>query len=79
MQPAGFSILETLYEGRKNIIYRALDKDKNRVILKVLKAEYPTDSELVRFEREYKILEKLKGVPGVARLTGFEKNHSQGY
>ena len=37
MQPAGFSILETLYEGRKNIIYRALDKDKNRVILKVLK------------------------------------------
>ena len=74
MQPAGFSILETLYEGRKNIIYRALDKDKNRVILKVLKAEYPTDSELVRFEREYKILEKLKGVPGVARLTGFEKN-----
>lgn len=73
MQLAGFSIEEILYDGRRNIIYRALDKNNNKVILKVLKSEYPTENELIRFQKEYKILEKLKGVKGIADVIGFEK------
>ena len=58
MKDLGFTVLETLYDGVKKSIYRAEDNDKQIVILKVLKIEYPSEADLIKFQKEYKILEK---------------------
>ena len=73
MKDLGFTVLETLYDGVKKSIYRAEDNDKQIVILKVLKIEYPSEADLIKFQKEYKILEKFKGVKGVAEVLGIKK------
>ncbi|HEY9641706.1 MAG TPA: serine/threonine-protein kinase PknK, partial [Coleofasciculaceae cyanobacterium] len=62
---AGYNLLETLYEGAVTCVYRAEKKFANElnstaVILKTLRAEYPTLEELARLKHEYQILQALE-------------------
>ncbi len=73
MQTLDFTILATIFEGVRHSIYRAEAKDKQKVILKVLNAEHPSEKELIQFQNEYRILEKFKAVNGIAEVIGFGK------
>jgi predicted ATPase/signal transduction histidine kinase/DNA-binding NarL/FixJ family response regulator/tRNA A-37 threonylcarbamoyl transferase component Bud32 len=61
---AGYTLLDVLYEGATTCIYRAntpsqRDRGTPSVIIKTLKAEYPTLEQLSRLRREYQILQDL--------------------
>src|SRR4028118_35895 len=56
----GYQILTSIYESANSIIYRGIrQQDNQAVILKLLKEDYPTPSELVRYKQEYEITRNL--------------------
>lgn len=71
MQTLDFTILETIFIGHKHSVYRAESKTKTRVILKVFTIDHPSESEILRFQNEFKILEKLKHARGIAEVIDF--------
>ena len=55
-----YKIVARIYESANSVVYRAQSKSNNRtVILKVLKQDYPTPSELTRYKQEYEITRSL--------------------
>ena len=57
---ADYQIVTRIYESANSLVYRAQANQDNRsVILKVLKQDYPTPSELTRYKREYEITRSL--------------------
>ncbi|NET71151.1 MAG: serine/threonine protein kinase [Sphaerospermopsis sp. SIO1G2] len=51
-----YQILEKIYESDNSLVYRAILKQDNQlIILKILKENYPTPSELTRYKQEYEI------------------------
>ncbi|RUT10162.1 serine/threonine protein kinase [Dulcicalothrix desertica PCC 7102] len=67
----GYVITEVIHEGLNTIVYRGVSQSKSeKVILKVLKAEYPSLEEITRLKHEYSITQNLdiEGIVKVARL-----------
>ena len=57
----GYKITEEIQAGSKTLIYRAIRKsDQKLVILKVLASEYPSLEELARLKHEYEITSNLE-------------------
>lgn len=55
---AGYNLIEVIYEGSTTCVYRATrEKDSISVIIKTIKAEYPTIEQLARLRHEYQILQ----------------------
>jgi predicted ATPase len=51
-----YQIIEKLYESANSLVYRGFRHANNQaVILKILKENYPTPSELIRYQQEYQI------------------------
>ena len=51
-----YQIIEKLYESDNSTVYRAILKENNQpIILKILKENYPTPSELARYKQEFDI------------------------
>ncbi len=59
MEIAGFTITDTLQEGRHLVLKG--HRDNNRVILKILNQQRPSTEEVSRFDHEYHILRRLNG------------------
>ncbi|HEY9853907.1 MAG TPA: AAA family ATPase [Leptolyngbyaceae cyanobacterium] len=61
---AGYDLLEILYEGAATCVYRAKTSknglNPTYVIIKMLKAEYPTSAQLNWLKHEYQILQNLE-------------------
>ncbi len=56
----GFQILAKIYDSPNSLVYRGRrESDNHSVILKVLKENYPTPSELARYKQEYEITRNL--------------------
>src|SRR4028118_1658912 len=56
----GYEILTQIYESANSTVYRGIRQQDNKaVILKFLKEDYPTPSELVRYKQEYEITRNL--------------------
>jgi PAS domain S-box-containing protein len=56
-----YQIISKIYESANSLVYRAVENSNDRpVILKVLKEDYPTPSELTRYKQEYEITRSLK-------------------
>ena len=63
----GFTIIEELHRNYKTVVYRAVSEKKLQpVILKVLSAEYPSQEDLMRLNREFEIIKSLQ-IDGVGR------------
>jgi predicted ATPase/class 3 adenylate cyclase/tRNA A-37 threonylcarbamoyl transferase component Bud32 len=63
----GFQVRERLYESKNSLVLRAIgDADGLPVVIKVLKNDYPTASELARYRREFDITRSLD-LAGVIR------------
>ncbi|NER96219.1 MAG: AAA family ATPase [Symploca sp. SIO1B1] len=72
----GYQILQLIYEGSKTLIYQGLCQTNQQfVIIKVLKREYPTLSELVRFRNQYTITKNLN-LPGIVQPQALVKYHN---
>jgi predicted ATPase/signal transduction histidine kinase/CheY-like chemotaxis protein/tRNA A-37 threonylcarbamoyl transferase component Bud32 len=77
MNIAGYTVLEVIYEGENTIIYRACrEPESQTVILKTLKAEYPTVEELAKLRHEFKILQNLE-IDGITKPIALE-NYQNG-
>lgn len=60
MDLAGYQFVETLHSGVRTSVYRARKESEiSSVIIKTLKAEYPTLSDITHLRREYQILHSL--------------------
>jgi predicted ATPase/signal transduction histidine kinase/tRNA A-37 threonylcarbamoyl transferase component Bud32 len=71
----GYDITQVIDEGLNTIVYRGLSQvNLEPVILKVLKAEYPTLEQIARIKHEYSITANLdlEGVVTVLRLETYE-------
>jgi len=69
----GYNTPEKIYESASSLVWRAFrDIDNLPVILKILKAEYPSPNELARYRQEYEIASGFN-TPGVIKLYGIEK------
>ncbi|MEG4811406.1 AAA family ATPase [Microcoleus sp. F8-D3] len=64
---AGYQPIAPLHEGTKTVIYQGrYELEHTPVIIKTLKAEYPTLEEIARIRHEYQILHSLK-IPGIIK------------
>lgn len=55
-----YTIVGIIAETKKSIVYRAKkENENNTVIIKVLKSEYPSSSEIARFKQENEIINSL--------------------
>ena len=62
-----YQIISKIYESANSFVYRAVYKTNDRpVIIKVLKENYPTPSELTRYKQEYEITRSLE-IDGVVK------------
>ncbi|MBX9257357.1 AAA family ATPase [Desmonostoc muscorum CCALA 125] len=70
----GYTFVETLNEGLDSFVYRAIKQvDNTSVIIKALKAEYPSLKELTGIKHEYKVLNSLIDVDEVINPLALEK------
>jgi hypothetical protein len=64
---SGYIIVEQLYLGARTAVYRAVEQVQQRpVVVKVLRREYPSFSELVQFRNQYTIAKNLP-IAGIVR------------
>lgn len=63
----GYQLIAPLHEGTKTVIYQGrYELEHTPVIIKTLKAEYPTLEEIARLRHEYQILHYLE-IPGIIK------------
>ncbi|NJL55061.1 AAA family ATPase [bacterium] len=68
----GYTIVEQLYLGSRTAVYRAVQTEEQRpVVIKVLRREYPSFSELVQFRNQYAIAKNLP-IAGIVRPLSLE-------
>jgi PAS domain S-box-containing protein len=68
----GYKSSESVYQDSNIVIYYGIkESDQTPVILKCLKAEYPTLEEIAQLRHEYKILQPLK-IQGIISAYGLE-------
>ena len=66
----GYQIDIPIYESINSIVYRGIREEDNQpVILKMLKQDYPTPTELTRYRQEYEIVRHLN-IEGVVKAYG---------
>ncbi|TVP60556.1 MAG: GAF domain-containing protein [Nodularia sp. (in: Bacteria)] len=74
----GYRITEPIYSGSKTLVYRGIrEQDQKPVILKLMRNEYPTFSEIAQFRNQYTIIQNLD-IPGVVKPHSLE-NYRNGY
>ncbi|MEG4346966.1 AAA family ATPase [Microcoleus sp. A003_D6] len=77
-QIPNYQIVETVYSGSRTVVYRALrTEERLPVVIKLLKNEYPTFSELVQFRNQYTISKNLHQ-PGIIQTYSLEP-YQNGY
>ncbi|WP_172185345.1 AAA family ATPase [Microcoleus asticus] len=60
IQIPNYQIISTVYSGSRTLVYRAIrTNDQLPVVIKLLKNDYPTFSELVQFRNQYTIAKNL--------------------
>ncbi|MEH1778676.1 MAG: AAA family ATPase [Nostoc sp.] len=68
----GYAIVEHLYAGSQTIVYRAVQESSQRpVVIKLLRQDYPTFSELLQFRNQYTITKNLN-IPGIIHPLSLE-------
>jgi PAS domain S-box-containing protein len=71
-QIPGYTIVEQLYFGSRTAVYRAIQTVRQHsVVIKVLRRDYPSFSELVQFRNQYTIAKHLS-IPGIIQPLSLE-------
>lgn len=78
IQLTGYNLSEEVYSGTRTLVYRgAREHDQKGVIIKVMRAEYPSFSELLQFRNQYTIAKNLD-LDGIVKPISLE-NYRNGY
>ncbi|MFN6472292.1 MAG: AAA family ATPase [Nostoc sp. SerVER01] len=73
---ASYEIVEQLYSGSRTQVYRAVREcDRQPVVIKLLKREYPTLGELLQFRNQYAIAKNLD-ISGIIKPYSLEPYHN---
>ncbi len=73
----GYDITEVIYEGINTIIYRGTSQlNQQKVILKILKDDYPALDAITRLKHEYKVTENLD-LEGVVKILRLETDQNR--
>jgi PAS domain S-box-containing protein len=68
-----YQILAQIYQSVNSLVYRSISQiDRQPIILKILKQDYPTHRELIRYKQEYEITKSL-ALDGVIRAYDLQK------
>ncbi|MHC0061460.1 trifunctional serine/threonine-protein kinase/ATP-binding protein/sensor histidine kinase [Nostoc sp. UIC 10890] len=74
----GYQINELIYSGSKTLVHRGIrESDQKPVVIKLLRREYPTFYELVRFRNQYTIAKNLD-IDGIIKTYSLE-NYQNSY
>ncbi|MFN6461057.1 MAG: AAA family ATPase [Nostoc sp. DedVER02] len=76
-----YSITSLIYETTTTVIYRAYSKvSGDSVVIKLLKADYPTVKEIAQIKHEYEIIQNLNiaGVIKTHKLINYDNGYSNG-
>ncbi|MEH2252414.1 ATP-binding sensor histidine kinase [Nostoc sp.] len=76
-----YNIASLIYEATATVIYRAYSKaNGDLVVIKLLKAEYPTVKEIAQIKHEYEIIQNLNiaGVIKTHKLINYDNGYSNG-
>ncbi|MEH2093619.1 trifunctional serine/threonine-protein kinase/ATP-binding protein/sensor histidine kinase [Nostoc sp.] len=76
-----YSITSLIYEAAATVIYRADSKaNRHSVIIKLLKAEYPTIKEIAQLKHEYEIIQNLNiaGIIKAHELINYDNGYNNG-
>ncbi|UBF23578.1 serine/threonine-protein kinase PknK [Kovacikia minuta CCNUW1] len=77
---SGYRLVENLYDGSRTTVYRAIrqadptepeDQQPLSVVIKLLKRQYPSFSELVQFQNQYAITRHLN-IPNIIKSYSLE-------
>jgi predicted ATPase/signal transduction histidine kinase/tRNA A-37 threonylcarbamoyl transferase component Bud32 len=72
----GYCITQQIYSGSKTLVYRGIrEKDRQAVILKLMRNEYPTFHEIAQFRKQYEIAKNLN-ITGVVKTYGLESDRN---
>lgn len=72
----GYHLTDLLDDTLRTQIYRGVrQSDQRRVVIKLLKAEYPTLRDLVQFRNQYAVTKNLS-IPGVVQPYSLEDYHN---
>lgn len=66
----GIAIQSKIYESSTSLVYRGIRDDGRAIVIKMLKPDYPSLQELIRYKQEYKITRSLN-------LQGVVKAYTQ--
>ncbi|MEG4584346.1 AAA family ATPase [Microcoleus sp. MOSTC5] len=76
VQIPNYQIISTVYSGSRTLVYRAVrTSDQLPVVIKLLKNDYPTFSELVQFRNQYTIAKNLNS-PSIVQTYSLEPYHN---
>src|SRR4028119_516207 len=68
----GYNITEIIYEGLRTVVYRGIrENDRQPVIVKTIKDEYPTIEQITRLRQEYIIIQNLD-IQGIVKPYSLE-------
>lgn len=68
----GYQIIDRIYSGTRTLVYRGTHTcDETPVVIKILRSEYPSFSELVQFRNQYTIAKNLN-LPGIIQTYSLE-------
>ncbi|NEU77727.1 ATP-binding sensor histidine kinase [Nostoc sp. UIC 10630] len=76
-----YSITSLIYEAAATVIYRAYSKANGHlVVIKLLKAEYPSIKEIAQLKHEYEIIQNLNiaGVIKAHKLISYDNGYNNG-
>ncbi|WP_392532884.1 AAA family ATPase [Nostoc sp. C117] len=75
---SGYRITEQIYSGSKTLVYRAIRKqDQKIVVIKLMRNEYPTIHEIAQFRNQYTITKNLN-LKGIVKPLSLE-NYRNAY
>ncbi|MBD2527606.1 hybrid sensor histidine kinase/response regulator [Nostoc sp. FACHB-133] len=67
------TVTAKIYESANSVVYRGIrEQDNTGIILKVLKEDYPTPSEITRYKQEYEITHSLN-LSGVVKAYNLQE------
>jgi predicted ATPase/signal transduction histidine kinase len=72
----GYRITEKIYSGSKTLVYRGIrEQDQQPVILKLMRNDYPTFTEIAQFRNQYAITKNID-LPGIVKPYSLENYHN---
>ncbi len=72
----GYSIQSQIYEGSRTVVYKGIrDTDAMPVVIKLMRSQYPSFSEIIQFRNQYSIAKNLD-IPGIVKPYSLQTYHN---